>query len=74
MKEFEVKTELWLELAKKAFTFASNAQIAFLDGDGQTKKEILLALSSYPKKQDRTLSLTISCWLAPIEIHYPPLM
>lgn len=73
MKETDSRTTDWLELTEKVFHFASNARLAFLQGDVQTKREILTALGSNLILKDRKLSLTTSCWLVPIEVHYPPL-
>ncbi|PIR17675.1 MAG: hypothetical protein COV46_03180 [Deltaproteobacteria bacterium CG11_big_fil_rev_8_21_14_0_20_49_13] len=72
-KETEERIDNWLELTEKVFDFATNAHTAFLNGNMETKKQILMALGSNPTLKDGKLSITASEWLVPIEKAYPSL-
>lgn len=57
---------IWTELVTRAFNFAVNARQAFLHGDLETKKTILMGLGSNLILKDKKLDITPSIWLAPI--------
>lgn len=62
----ETRAENWLDLAERAFQFATNARKAFIAGDIQMKKEILMALGSNPTIKDGKLNIQANEWLKPI--------
>jgi site-specific DNA recombinase len=71
LKETESRADEWLELTEKTFNFALYAHKAFLLGDIQTKKEILVALGQNFTLKDQTLVITPNEWLKPIIEKYP---
>lgn len=62
----EVRADKWLELTEKTFNFATYARIAFMQGDHQKKREILLTLGSNRILQNQKLSITAYDWFAEI--------
>lgn len=72
-QETEGRAERWLELSLKTFNFATYARIKFLNGDLQTKKQILMTLGSNPVIKDGKLTIQANEWLQPIAEGYPAL-
>jgi site-specific DNA recombinase len=73
VRETEERADNWLELTEDAFNFATHAREAFLTGDIETKKQILMALGSNPTIKDGKLTIHANEWLVPIENAYPAL-
>ena len=73
LRNTENRAEEWHNLTEKAFNFATCARGAFVNGDLQTKKEIVTALGSNPKLKDGKFSIDACKWLQPIKNDYPPL-
>lgn len=73
LRETEHRADQWLELTEKAFDFATYARDAFVDGDLETKKAILVALGQNPTIKDGKLRICATSWLVPIAEAYPPL-
>ncbi len=73
LRETEARAERWLELTEKTFNFATYARKAFLLGDLQTRKEILMALGQNPTIKDGKLTIQANEWLRPIVKRYPAL-
>ena len=73
LKETEHKAEKWLELTEKTFIFATNAREAFINGDIETKKAILMALGKNPVIKDGKLTIIAHEWLQPISDGYKAL-
>ena len=67
LHETEARAEHWLELTEKTFNFATYARNAFIKGDMQTKKEILLALGQNPTIKDGKINIRANDWLIPIK-------
>ncbi len=63
----------WLELTEKTFDFATNAREAFINGDLDTKKDILMAIGQNPTIKDGVLRIETNEWLVPIKDTYPKL-
>lgn len=73
LRDTETRAEKWLELTEKTFDFATYARKAFINGDLQTKKEILLGLGQNPIIKDGKLFIQASEWLKPLENGYKQL-
>ena len=73
LRETENSAEDWLELTEKTFDFATYARKAFIEGDIQTKKEILMALGNRITIKDGILKIEPNEWLVPIAKDYPEL-
>ena len=73
LRETETRAEHWLKLTEKTFNFATYARKAFITGDLQIKKEILMALGQNPTIKDGKLSIEEHKWLQPIKNNYPAL-
>lgn len=73
LRETEARAERWLELTEKTFNFATYARKAFMLGDLQTRKEILMTLGQNPTIKDLKLSIQANEWLQPIQKGYPAL-
>jgi len=73
LRETEARAERWLELTEKTFNFATYARKAFMLGDLQTRKEILMALGQNPTMKDGKLTIQGNEWLQPIAERYPTL-
>lgn len=73
LRETENRADQWLELTEKTFNFATYARYHFINGDLQTRKEILMALGSNFILKDRKLALQAKKWLQPIAEGYPTL-
>lgn len=73
VKANEDTAEKWLELTEKTFIFATNAREAFINGNLETKKAILMALGKNPIIKDGKLSITAHEWLQPISDGYKEL-
>lgn len=73
LRETENRAERWLELTEETFNFAAYARKAFMLGDLQTRKEILMALGQNPTIKDGKLSIQANEWLQPIAKRYPAL-
>jgi len=70
LRETENRAERWLELTEKTFNFASYAYKNFLEGDLQTKKNIVLALGSNFLIKDGKLAISMNDWFIPIKNNY----
>jgi len=73
LRETEDRAVNWLELTEKTFDFATNAREAFVNGDMDTKKDILMAIGQNPTIKDGILRLETNEWLVPIKEAYPKL-
>ncbi len=71
--ETEDRAKKWLELTEKTFHFATNAREAFIHGDMETKKDILMAIGQNPTIKDGILRIETNEWLVPIKDTYPKL-
>lgn len=71
--ETEERAEKWLELTEKTFDFAMNAREAFIQGDIDTKKDILMAIGQNPTIKDGILRIETNEWLVSIKEAYPKL-
>ena len=71
IKKTESRAERWLELTEQVFDFATYAHNAFLKGDLQVKREIMLALGSNPTIIDGKLRIEPHKWFVPIIDAYP---
>ncbi len=69
----ENRADRWLELTEELFDFATYAHSAFLKGDLQRKKEIMMALGSNPTILNGKLNIEAHPWLVPIINDYPAL-
>ncbi len=69
----ETRADRWLELTEELFDFATYAHSAFLKGDLQRKKEIMMALGSNPTILHGKLRIEAHPWLVPIVNEYPAL-
>lgn len=70
MRSTENRAENWLETTKKVFDFATHAHQAFVNGNLETKKQILMALGSNQSLKDGKLAIEASPWLIPIKNDY----
>ncbi len=73
MRETEGRAERWLELSEKVFNFSLYAYKAFLNGNLETRREILAALGSNYIIKDQKLTITYNKYFEPIIKHYPAL-
>ncbi len=73
LRETEDRAVNWLELTEKTFRFATNAREAFINGDINTKKDILMAIGQNPTIKDGILRIETNEWLVPIKDTYPKL-
>lgn len=73
LRTTETRADKWLELTEKTFDFATYAHKAFIKGDLQTKKEILMTLGQNPTIKDGKLLIRANNWLQPIKDSYPAL-
>ena len=73
LRETEDRAVNWLELTEKTFDFATNAHKAFINGDMDTKKDILMAIGQNPTIKDGILRIETNEWLVPIKDTYPKL-
>ncbi len=71
--ETEDRAVNWLKLTERAFDFATNARAAFMHGDIDTKKDILMAIGQNPTMKDGILRIDMNEWLVPIKDAYPEL-
>ena len=71
--ETEDRAVKWLGLTEKAFHFATNAREAFINGDMDAKKDILMAIGQNPTIKDGILRIETNEWLVPIKDAYPEL-
>lgn len=69
----EKRADQWLELTEKTFNYATYARSAFLKGDEQKKKEILLTLGSNPILENQKLLVEAYKWFVPIAEDAPSL-
>ena len=74
MNGTEERADKWLELTEKTFNFATYARIAFMKGDDQKKREILLTLGSNRILKEQKLAITAYNWFAPIGNDAPALI
>ncbi len=73
LREAENRAVNWLELTENPFHFATNAREAFINGDMDTKKDILMAIGQNPTIKDGVLRIEANEWLVPIKGTYPKL-
>lgn len=73
LRQTEDRAEKWLELTEKTFKFACYAHKAFLYGNFQTKKEILMTLGLNFSIKDGILNINLNEWFIPIKEKYPEL-
>ncbi len=73
LRETEDRAVNWLELTENTFHFATNAREAFIHGDMDTKKEILMAIGQNPTIKGGRLRIETNEWLVPIKDTYPKL-
>ena len=77
LKQYRGETEdravNWLELTENTFHFATNAREAFINGDMDAKKDILMAIGQNPTIKDGILRIETNEWLVPIKDTYPKL-
>jgi len=71
--QIENRADKWLKLTEKTFDFAVYARHHFINGDINTKKEILMALGQNFQLKDEILTLEAHSWLQPIAKSYPSL-
>jgi len=71
--ETEDRAVNWLELTEKTFDFATKAREAFINGNMDTKKDILMAIGQNPTIKDGILRIETNEWLVPIKDTYPKL-
>ena len=71
--ETEDRADKWLDLTKKTFHFATNAREAFIHGDVDTKKDILMAIGQNSTIKGGKLRIETNEWLVPIKDTYPKL-
>jgi prefoldin subunit 5 len=67
-RETESRSENWLELAEKTFDFATYARKAFITGNLQTKKQILMSLGQNPTIKDGILTIEPNEWLQTVSL------
>lgn len=70
LRQTEDRAENWLVLAERVFDFATNARAKFIDGNIQTKKEILAALGSSFTLKDNVLTIEMNKWFEPVLTGY----
>ena len=73
LRETEDRAMNWLELTENTFHFATNAREAFIHGDMDTKKDILMAIGQNPTIKGGRLCIETSEWLVPIKDTYTEL-
>ncbi len=73
LRDTASRAEKWIELTERTFDFVAYALQAFVSGDAQTKREIILGLSSNQTIQDGKLLVSANDWLQPIGNSYPAL-
>ena len=71
IRETRERADKWEESLKRVFNFAADARDAFINGNLETKKEILVTLGSNFSLFDGKLSLEGCSWLEPIKKDYP---
>ncbi len=74
VEKTESRAERWLELTEQVFDFATYAHSAFLNGDIQRKREIMMALGSNPTILNGKLSVQPHPWFIPIINSHPSLV
>lgn len=73
LRHTEERAEKWLKLTEQTFNFATYAHSAFLTGELELKKEILMALGYNPKIKAGKLYLETMKWFVPIKNNAPAL-
>lgn len=73
VSQTEARAERWLEITEKTFRFAAYAGVRFMEGDLQTKKEILIGLGSNPIIKNGKLTIEEREWFKPIGNDYSAL-
>lgn len=63
----EERTRQWVDLMERAFDFAVHAKDRFENGDGATKKSILLALGSNLRMRGGRVHVDLHPWLVPFQ-------
>ena len=70
----QTNEEGWIPLTRKTFHFSAYAHAAFLKGDAQTKREILLGLANLNSTIDgENVSIRPLEWFIPLQDYNPPL-
>ncbi len=62
----ESRADKWLELTEKTFQFATYARVAFINGDMQKRKELLLTLGQNPLLKNQKLNVEAYPWFVPL--------
>ncbi len=73
LRETETRADKWIELTEKTFHFATYARKAFVTGELELKKEILISLGKTIKIKDNKLIIEPNEWFAEIRNAYSPL-
>ncbi len=73
LRHTEQRAEDWHKKTEMAFDFAARAHNAFLNGNIQTKKEILLGLGLNFTLKDGKLNIQGCPWLVPFKNEYKPI-
>ena len=74
LKNTEDRADKWLELTERTFTFATYARTKFINGDLQTKKEILKCFGLNPTIKDKKLLIEANKWFVEVKTGVLPLM
>lgn len=72
LREAEKRSDDWQENVDKGFNFATYGRIWFIEGDYETKRDILFSLGSNLMLKDGKVQINIPNWLEPIVEKYPP--
>ena len=73
LRDTEQRADSWLETIEQTLDFAVNARQRFLEGDFETRRDILLGMGQNPTVYNGKIQITSSEWLAPIHKEYPQL-
>lgn len=63
--QVNMQRESWIDLTKKAFIFAANAEKAFISGNAEVRRSILLGIGMNWTILDHSLSIKEPEWLIP---------
>ncbi len=70
VRDTEKRAEDWIDLADRAFDFATYARIHFANAKTQLKKEIIRTLGITFTLKDKILTIEPTEWLVPIQTRY----
>ena len=73
LREAEKRADEHQEDIEKGFNFATYGRIWFIEGDYETKRDILFSFGSNLTLKDGEVQLNIPNWLEPLVEKYPPL-